>query len=398
MEYAITTTTKKIDAMEKRIRGVQGGTGASKTISIELLLIHAAQLDEQPTLTSIVSESLPHLKKGAIRDFQRIMQAHRYWEDSRWRETDHIYTFETGSEIEFFGADDADKLRGGKRDRLFINEANNVSLMAFDELEVRTKEYVYLDWNPVSEFWFYTEVLGKRDDVGYIKVNFQDNEACPEEILRAIEQRRNRPGWYKVYGLGELGEIEGRIYADWKIIDEIPHEARLERRWLDFGYTADETAIGDVWYWNGGYILDEQLYQKGLSNRQIADFLKNLPQTLTIADSAEPKSIDEIKSYGINIIPSIKGKDSVRQGVQTVQDQRISATKRSVNILKEYRNYLWLVDRNGKVLNEEDPICANHHMSGIRYAIASLMPVRRKQEFLASLPRFESRPKANPAL
>ena len=398
MEYVVTTATRKIAAMEKRIRGVQGGTGASKTVSIELLLINAAQADETPTLTSIVSESLPHLKKGAIREFQRIMQAHRYWADSRWRETDHIYTFETGSQVEFFGADDADKLRGGRRDRLFLNEANNISLLAFDELEVRTKEYVYLDWNPVREFWFYTDVLGRRDDVDYIKLNFQDNEACPEEILRSIEQRRNRPGWYKVYGLGELGEIEGRIYTEWKILDEIPHEARLERRWLDFGYTADPTAIGDVYYYNGGYILDEQLYQKGLSNRQIAEFLKNLPSVLTIADSAEPKSIDEIKSYGINIVPSIKGKDSVAQGIQTVQDQRISVTKRSIEILKEYRNYLWFMDKNGKTQNWEDPMCANHHMSGIRYAFASLIPTIRRKEFIASMPIFPSKSKVNPAV
>ena len=142
----------------KRIRAVQGGTSASKTVSILLLLINAAQSDKSPTLTSIVSESFPHLKRCVMRDFLQIMEQHHYFKAERWNKTDFIYTFETGSKIEFFSADQPSKVRGPRRDRLFINEANNVPYEAFDQLEVRTKEYVYLDWNPTIEFWFYDQV------------------------------------------------------------------------------------------------------------------------------------------------------------------------------------------------------------------------------------------------
>lgn len=397
MIYATTTATRRVARLNKKIRAVQGGTSASKTISILIVLIAMAQEDETPTLTSVVSESLPHLKKGAIRDFKRIMRAHRYWKDGNWSETDKIYTFETGSQIEFFGADQSEKLRGGRRDRGFMNEANNLTLAAFDEFEVRTKDFVFLDWNPTNEFWFYEDVKAKRDDVDHIILTYKDNEACPPEIVAAIEARKNRPGWWKVYGEGQLGEIEGKIYPNWTILDEIPKEARLERRYIDFGYTNDPTAIGDIYYWNGSYIVDEHLYQKGLSNKQIAEFLLNLPKCLTIADSAEPKSIDEIRSFGIQIVGSKKGSDSVMHGIQSVKDQNIYVTKRSVNIIKENRNYLFLTDKDGKILNQEDPMCDNHHMAGIRYAITSLVPVMRKQEFAYSIPSYAQKSKSNPA-
>lgn len=338
-------------------------TSSSKTISILIGLIEYAQKDEKPTLTSVVSESVPHLKKGAIRDFKNILKEHNYWKENNWSKSDNIYTFESGSQIEFFGADQADKLRGGRRDRLFINECNNVSFEAFEELEVRTKEFVYLDWNPVAEFWFDEEVKGKRDDVDFIILNYMDNEAIPEEIKKSIEQRRGRKGWWQVYGLGLLGEVEGKIYKDWQIIDELPHEARLERYGLDFGYTNDPTAIIAIYYYNGGYILDEIVYQKGMLNSEIASVLKNQPRALVVADSAEPKSIDEIKMAGITIIPSEKGRGSIKHGINIVQEQKISITKRSVNLIKEYRNYLWKTDRDGRVLNEPEDIY-NHCFVG----------------------------------
>lgn len=379
MPYLITTATKKIVILTKRIRIVPGGTSASKTISILLFLIDLAQRDEVKTLTSVVSESIPHLKRGCIRDFKNILQAQGYWKDSRWNSTDSIYTFETGSQIEFFSADNADKLRGGRRDRLFLNEANNMTFDAFEQLEVRTKEFVFIDYNPTNEFWVYTEIIGKRNDYEILTLTYKDNEALSQEIIDSIEQRKNRKGWWQVYGLGQLGEVEGKIYKDWLIIDEIPHEARLERRGLDFGYTNDPTALVDIYSYNGGFIIDEQIYQKGLSNKQIADVISNLdnPQTLVVADSAEPKSIDEIKGYGINIIGALKGKDSVCQGIQFVQDQRISVTKRSVNVIKEYRNFLWMTDKDGKILNVPER-AFKHSMDAISYGLDSYKPVNNE--------------------
>ena len=370
--YIKTNATERVINLKKRIRAIAGGTAASKTVSVVLYLIDRAQSDESPTLTSIVSESFPHLKRGVMRDFLLIMNEHRYYKDNRWNKSDYTYTFETGSKIEFFSADQPGKVRGPRRDRLFINEANNIPYETFDQLEVRTRDFIFLDWNPVSEFWFYTEVDGRRDDVEFITLTYKDNEALDESVVKSIETRKDRKNWWRVYGLGLLGELEGKIYTNWKIIDEVPHEARLERYGLDFGYTNDPSAITAVYYYDGGYILDEVCYTKGMSNKQIADTLINEPQALAIADSAEPKSIDEIRGYGVNIVGAEKGKDSVRNGIQSVQDQQISVTKRSVNIIKEYRNFLWMVDKNGKIINEPEK-GFDHLMDAIRYAIMSIL-------------------------
>lgn len=374
--FGTTTALLKVNQMMKRIRAVQGGTSASKTISILLYLIARSQSDKHPTLTSIVSESIPHLKRGAMRDFKNIMVSSKYWKDDAWNSTDSIYTFETGSQIEFFSADNADKLRGGRRDRLFINEANNVTFESFEQLEVRTKEFIFLDWNPTNEFWFYTNVQPDRTDVELIILTYKDNEGLSQDIINSIEQRRTRKSWWKVYGEGQLGEVDGKVYTNWKIVDEIPHEARLVRRGLDFGYTNDPTALVDIYYYNGGYILDEQLYRKGMKNPAIAQFINNLekPETTVIADSSEPKSIDEIKDYGVAVIGIKKGKDSIKYGIGIVQDQQISVTKRSTNVIKEYRNYLFKTDDlTGKVLNEPDDLQDDHTLDAIRYAFMTLI-------------------------
>ncbi len=369
--YRRTRATERILNLRKRIRIVQGGTSASKTISILLYLITLAQSDKNPTLTSIVSESFPHLKRGVIRDFLDILKTHNYFRDNLWNKTDYTYTFETGSKIEFFSVDQPGKVRGPRRDRLFINEANNVPYEAFDQLEVRTKEFIFIDYNPTVEFWSITDVE-KRDDAEKIILTYKDNDALDPAIVASIEQRKDKKGWWQVYGEGQLGEVAGKIYKDWEIIDEVPHVARLERYGLDFGYSNDPTSIVAVYYCNGGYIWDEVCYLKGLSNKQIADTLLNQQQALVVADSAEPKSIDEIKSYNINIVGAEKGTDSVRNGIQLVQDQRISVTKRSVNIIREYRNYLWETDRDGRVLNTPEH-AFSHSMDAGRYAMASII-------------------------
>jgi len=369
--YIATTATHKILRLNKRIRGIAGGTSASKTISILLWLIDRAQSSKEKEVISIVSESMPHLRKGAMRDFLEIMQQHNYFKDDRWEKTNSVYNFETGSIIEFFGVENWEKVKGARRDILFINEANHVSFETFNQLEVRTKKIVWLDWNPESEFWWYTDV--SKGDVDFLTLTYKDNEALDLQIIQSIESRRENKNWFRVYGEGLLGEVEAKIYYDWQTIDEIPHEARLERYGLDFGYSNDPTGIVAIYYYNGGYILDQITYQKGLSNKQIADILINQPKALVIADSAEPKSIDELMSYGINIVGSPKGQGSVLQGIQYVQSQRISVTKRSIDLLKEYRNYLWQTDKEGKIINEPG-IIFNHLMDAIRYGMNSLRP------------------------
>lgn len=351
--FSETTATRRVCGMKKRLRGVCGGTSASKTISILLYLIAMAQTDKKPTLTSVVSETVPHLKKGSMRDFLSILEQHGYYRDDNWNKTDYIYTFETGSKIEFFSADQPDKVRGPRRDRLFLNEANNVNYLAFEQLEVRTKDLIFCDWNPTSEFWWYTEVKPNRTDWEEITLTYKQNEALDPQIVASIEQRKNNTNWWTVYGLGQIGVTAARIYKDWALIDAIPHEAKLERYGLDFGYTNDPTAIIGLYRYNGGYILDEICYQTGLSNRAIADIFNNLTdKALIIADSAEPKSIDEIRLHKLNILPAKKGPGSKNQGIQFVQDQRISVTNRSLNLIKEYRNYMWMTDKDGKIINE----------------------------------------------
>lgn len=377
--YAKTTALKKIAKMEKRYRLISGGTSASKTISILQLLIAMAQTDKKPTLTSVVSESFPHLRRGAIRDFLNIMQAHGYFQDDRWSKTDFTYTFESGSKMEFFSADQPGKVRGPRRDRLFGNELNNIGKEQFEQLAVRTREFIIADWNPVAEFYAYEEYIGKRDDVDFLILTYKDNEALSEEIVKEIESRKGNKNWWAVYGLGQLGEAEGRIYTDWQIIDEIPHEANLVRRGLDFGYSVDPTVLVDVYYYNGGYILSERLYRKGMLNSDIAAFINNLekPNTIVMADSSEPKSIDEIKLAGVHILGTQKkgtaGKPYLKYSIDFVKDHKISVTKSSINLIKEYRNYLWMTDKDGKMLNEPTP-GNDHALDAVRYAFDGLRP------------------------
>jgi phage terminase large subunit len=366
--YSQTTATRKILSLNKRIQCIAGGTSASKTISSILKLIQLSQTDTTPKLTSIVSETMPHLKKGAMRDFLNIMQVHNYYKDDAWNRSDFIYTFETGSKIEFFSADMPSKTRGPRRDRLYINEGNNVRWEAADQMMVRTRELIIIDWNPTNEFWAYTEVMPHRDH-DFLTLTYKDNEALSKEIVEDIESHKNNKQWWRVYGEGQLGEVEGKVFKGWYTdLYAVPHEAKLEGRGLDFGYSNDPTALVNVYKYNGGFILEEVLYQKGLSNKQIADVILNLedPQSTVYADSSEPKSIDEIRSFGVNIIAAQKGQGSVNQGIAFMQDQRISVPQQSTNLIKEYRNYMWETDKDGRILNK--PIdMFNHCMDAIRY-------------------------------
>lgn len=368
-KYSSTTAVKKIAALKKRIKIIQGGSSAGKTIATLLVLIDKAQ-SHKNILISVVAETLPHLKKGAMRDFLNIMEGHNYYKEDRWNKTEATYEFETGSKIEFFSADNANKVRGPRRDHLFINEANLLDYETFTQLEIRTNGDIYLDYNPVAEFWAHTEIIPHRDH-DFVILTYKDNEALPQAIVDALESRKARSNWWKVYGEGQVGDLEGRIYSGWQIIDEIPHEAKLERYGLDYGYSNDPTAITAVYRYNGGFILDEITYQKGLSNKRISDILLNIDQALVVADSAEPKSNDELILNGVNLIPAEKGPDSINYGIKVVQDQRISVTKRSVNLIKEYRNYQWMKDKDGNMIPTAQD-WDNHSLDSVRYAMMTI--------------------------
>ena len=391
--YGKTTALEKVAAMDSRIRIAQGGTAAGKTVAILLLLINTAQRESNLTI-SVVSESLPHLKRGALKDFLNIMQEHRYYQEDRYNRTDRVYTFETGSTIEFFGVDQPDKVRGPRRDVLYINEANNIPYSAFDQLEVRTKRFIFIDHNPISEYWVHTEVVPRMEH-DFIILTYLDNEALDPAIRASIESRKHNSNWWRVYGLGEVGVKEGQVYDNWRQLDTVPEEAVRVRRWLDFGFTNDPTAIGSLFTWGHNdegiprVVVDEEEYRTGMNNGQIADKILGLPdpQTLVVADSQEPKSIEEIKHRGMkNIIGSVKGVGSVNFGIDTVKGFEVYYTKRSTNIAKEERNYLWKIDRDGKPLNVPEDLF-NHHLDGIRYVISDLVgnPVRDSLRHLVSI-------------
>lgn len=378
----LTTATHKLLALRKRIKAVCGGTSASKTYSILLILIDKAQSNNGLTI-DIMSESYPHLEGGAIKDFKSIMQERGYWKDARWNETKHFYTFETNSVIKFISVDKLGKAHGPRRDILFVNEANNISYEIFDQLMIRTNGDIWIDWNPSVEFWYYTEIKDRMDH-DFVTLTYLDNEALAQPVRESIEAHKDNKRWWTVYGLGQLGESEERVYTGWREIDEVPHEARLWRRGMDFGYTNDPTVLVDIYEYQGGYILDETIYSTGLLNKAIYDLIQNLPdpKTLIIADSSDPKSIDELKLYGLNIMGAKKGQGSVYQGIQFVQGLKISITKRSIKTIKAYRNYTFYVDREGRVTNDPDDGVHewSNSMDAIRYGFNGVITGGNRSE------------------
>jgi len=369
--FRVTTALKKILKLKKRIKGVQGGTSAGKTYNIIPIEIDYA-IKHPMTETSIVAESVPHLRRGVIKDFKKIMNDTGRWVSTNWHSTNSTYTFSNGSYIEFFGADDDSKLRGARRDRLYMNEANNMSFHSFTELAARTKGDVTLDWNPVNKFWFHNELLGD-DNVDFIILTYKDNEACPQSaidfILAAKEKAKTSKfwaNWYSVYGLGEVGNLEGVVFNDWEQIGMIPKEARLLGYGMDFGYTNDPTTMVAAYKYNDAIIFDEVIYGKGLMNSDIVNLIRQEKRANIYADAAEPKSIAEIKRYGINIRSATKGADSINYGINLLQEKKLLITKRSINLIKELRNYIWLTDKSGNSLNKPTD-AFNHCIDAMRY-------------------------------
>lgn len=364
-----TTATNKVLALKRRTKIIQGGTAASKTYSILAVLINKAI--QQPNLEiSIVAESIPHLRRGALKDFLKILKWTNRFYDDQFNKSLLTYQLKNGSIFEFFSADDSSKLRGARRDILYINECNNVPFEAYNELAIRTKKEVFLDFNPANEFWVHTE-LKDESDSDFIILTYKDNEALDDSIVQQIEKNREKAktssywaNWWKVYGEGQVGSLEGVVFSNWKQIDVIPTEAKLIGIGLDFGYTNDPTAIIEIYKHNETRIVNQLIYQTGLLNSDIA---KLLPNNVPIyADSAEPKSIEEIRRYGKTIKPVTKGKDSINYGIDVMQRQNYLVTSNSSNLIKELRSYCWDTDKTGMRLNK--PIDHfNHAIDALRY-------------------------------
>jgi len=366
-----TTCFNKIASLTKPIRIVQGGTSAGKTYSILQYLIYFA-LKRDLTI-SIVAESVPVLKRGAYKDFISILKNLNLYDEANHNLTDRKYQLGK-STFEFFGADNPDGLRGGRRDVLFINECNNVSFDAYQELSVRTKLFTFLDFNPTAPFWATTELIDD-EKAEHLIVTYKDNEFLEQKIIDEIESweiKGESSDYYanrwRVMGLGLLGKQEGAIISDWSEINELPADAQLIASGLDWGYSNDPTTLVSLYRYNGELIVDEKLYLKGLLNSQISEKVKatDAKDNIIYADSAEPKSIAELRNYGLSVLPVIKGKDSINYGLSLIQEQPIKVTSRSVNLIKELLNYTWAKDKNGTPLNV--PIDAfNHAIDALRY-------------------------------
>lgn len=371
---------KTMDAIARTSRFVSscGGTRSGKTFANLQAIFQLAAADERPSLTSIVSETFPHLKRGAIRDFPEAVGSD-LWEEKRWSKGGYIYTLPNGSQIEFFSADSPGKVHGPARDRLFINECQNIPYEIARQLFVRTRGLIILDYNPTATFWG-NEIVEARPDCVTIHSTYKDNSYLTPEQVAEIESNQHDANWWKVYGLGEFGTLEGVIYG-FELIDEMPDPGGLREVWgLDFGFTHDPTALVRILADTGRKIayIDERCYRTGMLNRDISSHLQGegIRRGIHIwADAAEPKSIAEIgRDTGLSIQPSNKSAPSQKNRlvfqIQWMQGWKFYVTKSSVNWIKEGRNYTWLKDRDGNLVNE--PIDTwNHLMDATRYALYS---------------------------
>lgn len=390
-KFIYTTAIRKIRAMKSNIKVIQGGTSASKTYSIIAILIDKAI--KRPGLEiSVVSESIPHLRRGVIKDFLKIMKTTGRFQTAGWNKTHLKYEFSNGSYIEFFGVEDDAKLRGARRDVLYVNEANNIKYDSYLQLAIRTNGGdIYIDFNPVARFWAHDEVLQEPDSELLI-LTYKDNEALDEEIVKKLEINKVKAltseywaNWCKVYIDGQIGSLEGVVFSNWKQIDSIPKDATLVGSGLDFGFSQDPTTLITVYKFDGKIILDEVIYRKGLINSEISNLMKSAGVSGEIfADSAEPKSIDELRRYGHNIKGASKGADSINFGISILQEYEILVTKRSINLIEELTRYMWKKDNNGNTTNS--PIDSwNHCIDAARYL--AMMKLSKKQPGKISIMR-----------
>ena len=393
MDWHTTRTFEKICAaldQEPRYIDNRGGARSGKTYAELQLAALLAMQDTRSTITSVVSENLPHLKRGAIRDFRDALTNEGLWNENAWNKSECIYTFPTGSIIEFFGADVPGKLQGPARDRLIINEANRVEWEAARQLMVRTAGLVIYDYNPSAPFWG-TDEIPRRDRYALVHTTFEDNDFLPDEVRREILANKGTGNWWRVYGLGLIGQIEGQVF-NFKLVDDMPAPEGFIETWgMDFGFTNDPTTVIRCLLHTGRREIyaDQLLWQIGMTNPEIAAALQGFgikrpgSGPTVWADCAEPKSIKEVEGYGVNI----KGCDkraTVREQLQTLQAWTIYVTKRSADLINEGRKYLFKQRPDGTYTNE--PIdFFNHGIDALRYAYYSgVISLQGKGKYIIS--------------
>ena len=356
-----------------------GGTSSSKTYSIIQLLILLAH--RRKYTISVVSETFPHLKKGAFKDFMDIMEADGLYDPKMHNKSDNVYQFGSGK-IEFFSADTPSKVHGPRRDILYVNEAVNIPWDIFDQMNVRTNVCTFIDFNPTNYFWAH-EYFSTGAKIEWIQSTYKDNKYLPEKIIRGIEAKKEAfPEWWKVYGLGELGNVEGVVFSNWKQVSEIPKDAKTLGYGLDFGFTNDPTTLIHVAMSDGQLYLKELIYETGMTNRDISKRFDEVGLVRGIddiyADISEPKSIAELRSSGWAVHKGRGGGDTVIKGIDVMKQYPINVTSDSVNLIKEFRYYKWVQDKfTGKYLNKAMDGW-NHAIDAARYCISSRVGKRSR--------------------
>lgn len=378
---AITTALKKIEATlfePTAIKVIQGGMSSGKTFGILTLLISYAQTYKDCVIT-VIGLSYGHLKDGAVRDFRRILEEVNLWEPEKFNRSELTYYFDNGSIIEFRSVDKMGA-HGPRRDVLFVNEANGISYDVFDQLSSRTRDFSIIDYNPSAKFWAHELVEKRPEDTSFLILTYKDNEALGTREIANIEAHKPKEGeepsnWWVVYGLGQIGSLEGNVYSGWEEMDaeKIDANGKLIRYGLDFGFSNDETALVAIYEMQDGRTgIIEKLYRKGLLNSQYAPLFRELgvdENVLIVADSARPEAIAEIKAGGFRIIGAEKSSGSVIRGIDRVSERQIVYS--GDNLKREYLSYAWRKKRTGEILDE--PQDGNDHlMDALRYAIDDL--------------------------
>lgn len=352
----------------KRIIALQGGTRSGKTYSALQWIIRNCIAYKGLTY-SIVRQTLPALKASAYRDFIEILNTSGLYREANHNMSEYTYSL-NGNLIEFFSIDNEQKLRGRKRDVLFVNEANEIDLEKWRQLLFRTTGKVIIDYNPsMFESWIYDHVV-TRDDCALLITTYKDNPHLSPDIIREIEALASvDPEYWKIFGLGERGQLKDIVFSEWQQVPQIPTDAKLIGHGLDFGFTNDPTTLVSVYQQDGELWVDERLYRTNMTNNDIGNYLKSINfnrNDAIVADSAEPKSIRELQLQGFNVQPASKGPDSIVASIDILKRYKINITQGSVNLIKELRSYKWETDRDNKHTGK--PVdYLNHAIDALRY-------------------------------
>ena len=360
---------KHLENSDKRITIEQGGTRSGKTYNILLWLIFGYALKNTGKTITICRKTYPALRSSSMRDFFDILKEHEIYNELDHNKSNSEYRLE-GNLFEFISLDQPQKVRGRKRDVLYINEANELYFEDWQQLIFRTTEKAILDYNPSDEFHFIYDKIKPRDDADFYVTTYLDNPFLSKEIVSEIERLKLvDENYWNIYGLGQIGSSQALIFRI-NECNDIPTDAKFLSYGMDFGFTNDPTTLVAIYQQGDNIYLKELLYQTGLTNRDINDKLKfhEVERKEIFADSAEPKSIEELYRMGWNIKPATKGQGSVNIGIDMMKRYQLHVTKDSVNMIKEFRNYKWQEDKNGNILNVPVDMF-NHTIDAIRYGL-----------------------------